>query len=228
MPKPRVSLTERIAQTSAAAAADTGELDGARPHLAEPHLVIAPAPPFEQRDDDVLATDTGPVPTTAPATGERSDSESLRGFSRAALTEQFFAERPAEPITVGAPVREVPKPFSIQIAEELDRMLRAEVVRRTDETGRAVPIAELVHAGFSATAVPADVADVETLVSRLSDAMANGSIVATSVRVDTETRRRLASLKARLREARSPVTMHAVYTALILNGLGQLPKRTKR
>jgi hypothetical protein len=130
-----------------------------------------------------------------------------------------------------APAMAARKPkesFTIQISIELDRLLRDESVRRTNEAGRRVRISELVTKAFTADRVPKDVTEAEALVCRLPEAMASDSTTTTSVRVDEITRRRLALLHARLTQARSPARMRELYTALILDHLGELPRRAQR
>ena len=202
--------------------------------LAAEHPAVAapPATPAVDAADQAAAQpELSPVQRPAPATLDEAFEARRRmgeggDIALASSTAVASTDRPA--LTVAVVTRRPKQTFTIQIAAELDRILRDEMVRRTAESRKRVTLADLITKAFSADRIPESPEQAEVFACRLPGIVATDATVTTTVRIDEGTHERLALLRARIKQVRSVVLMRDVYTALILDHLGQLPKRAQR
>lgn len=192
------------------------------PVAVEPPVAAVPAPEPEPATAVVQSVPATTIDESLDARRRMGEGRDLVFTTPAALAKSELG------LAVEVMARRPKQTFTIQIAAELDRILREEMVRRTAESRKRVNLADLITRAFSADRIPETPAQAETLVCRLPDAVASDATVTTTVRIDDGTHERLALLRARLKQVRSVVLMRDVYTALILDHLGQLPKRAQR
>ena len=196
----------------------------------EPFRPVAPAAPVA----DVVAPAAEPavVATEVTAREESDDAVERALDARRAMdrnTDGLTIIEVAEPALVPELVGRMPKQaFTIQIARALDDLLRAEALRRTRERGQPVNKTDFIVGAFVAHRIPADASAADALVARLPLNMVDVPTVIMSVRIDAETRSRLAVVRMQLKQMRSPTPMNEVYTALIVGHLGGLAKKAQR